>query len=115
MGNDSKRGSVTLRCENAFPPDDRSGKCMCEGYELGICVEGTRQLMVDRKQCMFTCKPKPTSAKQIALRCPDGSNASASEAGCGCSGRKPMDPCMGGLASATVRAGECVVTCKVDQ
>jgi len=106
---------MVLRCENAFPPDDGSGKCVCEGVELNPCVDGTRQLLIDRKQCMFTCKPKPQTAKEVAVRCPDGSNPEASAAGCACSGRKPLDPCNGGIASAELRAGECVATCKKPQ
>jgi hypothetical protein len=76
-GSDEKRGVVVLRCENAFPPEDGSGKCMCEGYELSICADGTRQLSVDRKQCGFICKPRPTNGSQIAIKCPDGGAVAA--------------------------------------
>ena len=114
-GSDVASGSMVLRCENAFPPDDRSGHCRCEGYELNVCVDGIRQLTIDRKQCSFVCKPKPQDAKQVALRCPDGSNPTASPQGCSCSGRKPLDPCAGGLASTKLTAGECVVTCRQAQ
>lgn len=88
---------------------------MCEGVALDPCVDGVRQLVIDRKQCMFTCKPKPQTAKEVAVRCPDGSNPEPSSAGCACSGRQPMDPCKGGIASAKLTAGECVVTCKKGQ
>ena len=108
-------GAAVLRCENAFPPDDHSGKCMCEGFELNVCVDGIRQLTIDRKQCFFVCKPTPQSTKNIALHCPDGGSPEASASGCACSGRKPFDPCAGGMASAKTIAGECVVTCKKDQ
>jgi hypothetical protein len=114
-GSAESRGQMVLRCENAFPPDDHSGKCMCEGYELNVCVDGIRHLTIDRKQCGFICRPTSQSAKKIALRCPDGTSADASAKGCACSGRKPFDPCAGGIASAKVTAGECVVTCKTDQ
>ncbi len=115
MPNWTHNGSMVLRCENAFPPEDGSGKCMCEGVELNPCVDGIRQLAIDRKQCTFTCRPKPQTAKEIAVRCPDGSNPEASAAGCECSGRKPLDPCTGGMASARLTAGECVATCKKAQ
>jgi hypothetical protein len=88
---------------------------MCQGYELGICVDGSRQLMIDRKQCGFICKPRSSSAREVALRCPDGATPEASAQGCACSGRKPLDPCAGGIASTKVVAGECVVTCKAAQ
>jgi hypothetical protein len=112
-GSDKTRGEVILRCENAFPSG--SERCMCEGTELGICVDGTRQLMIDRKQCGITCKPRPTNGSQIAVRCPDGSNPTANAEGCGCSGRIPFNPCAGGMASAERRGGECVVSCKTPQ
>jgi hypothetical protein len=115
-GSDPATGAMTLRCENAFPPEDAPEKCLCEGYELNVCVAGIRQLVIDRKQCMFVCEPASQNAKQIALRCPDGSLPAASSKGCECSGRKPFDPCAGGIASATTTtAGECVVTCKKNQ
>jgi len=114
-GSDPATGDMVLRCENAFPPEDGSGKCKCEGYELDVCVDGARSLVIDRKQCGFICKPTPQDAKKIALRCPDGTNPEASAKGCACSGRQPFDPCAGGIASATLTAGECVVTCKKKQ
>ena len=113
--NGSSDGSMVLRCENAFPPEDGSGKCMCEGVELNPCVDGIRQLMIDRSQCMFTCKPKPQTAKEVAVRCPDRFTPEPSAAGCACSGRKPLDPSNGGIASAKLTAGECVATCKKPQ
>jgi len=106
---------MVLRCENAFPPEDGSGKCMCEGYQLDVCADGVRQLSIDRKQCGFMCKPTAQSAKRVALRCPDGAGPEASAGGCACSGRKPLDPCAGGIESAQVVAGQCMVTCKRDQ
>jgi hypothetical protein len=114
-GSDESSGMMVLRCENAFPPDNQSGKCSCEGYELNVCVDGIRQLVIDRKQCGFVCKPTPQSSKIIALRCPDGSTPEASPKGCACSGRKPMSPCAGGVASAKVTAGECTVACSKEQ
>ncbi len=114
-GSDQSTGMMVLRCENAFPPDDHSGKCLCGGYELNVCVHGIRQLMIDRKQCMFICKPTSQSAKRVALKCPDATSPEASNKGCACSGRQPFNPCAGGIASARVTAGECVVTCKKDQ
>ena len=111
-GSDSESGRMILRCENAFPPEDGSGKCLCEGYELNVCVDGVRSLMIDRKQCGFICKPQSHTPKQIAIRCPDGTNPETSARGCGCSGRQPFDPCAGGIAAVKLTAGECVVTCK---
>lgn len=114
-GNDPRTGELVLRCENAFPPDDHSGKCRCEGYELDVCVAGVRRLTVDRKQCGFICKPTLHSARNVALRCPDRATPVVSAQGCSCSGRMPFDPCAGGLASAKLVARECVVSCKKDQ
>lgn len=114
-GSDAATGTKILRCENAFPPEDGSGKCLCEGYELNVCVDGIRGLTIDRKQCDFVCTPRSRNAKQIALRCPDGSIPTASPQGCACGGRKPLQPCAGRIASATVTAGECVVTCDKSQ
>lgn len=81
--NGSSKGSITLRCENAFPPEDGSGVCACEGYALDPCA--------------------------------DGANPGATAEGCTCSGRRAVDPCDGGIASAKVAAGQCLVTCKQPQ
>ena len=116
-GSDPQRGQMVLRCENAFPPEDKSGTCKCEGYALNPCADGVRTLVIDRKQCAFVCKPTSQDAKKITLRCPDGTNPEASTSGCACSGRKPMDPCAGGIASARSYAGGelCQVTCTKGQ
>ena len=110
-GNDPAHGTLVLRCENAFPPEDHSGTCRCESYGLNPCADGVRSLFIDRKQCGFVCRPTAKDQKGIALRCPDATNPAASADGCACSGRKPMNPCAGPMASATASSGVCEVTC----
>ncbi len=108
----SDPSGMTLRCENAFPPEDGSGHCVCEGFELNPCVNGIRKLMIDRKQCIFQCNASSTDNKTIALGCPDGTTITASSAGCSCNNGIAMNPCVGAPVSAQVSGRSCNVTCQ---
>jgi len=113
--NGSTGGHMVLRCENAFPPEDGSRTCTCEGTELAVCADGTKQLVIDRKQCSFQCNPRTANARQIVLACPGGTKPDGSARGCACEGRTPLDPCRDGIASSKVEGNRCVITCRTAQ
>jgi len=106
---------VVVRCENASPPDDHSGHCSCEGYDLDVCPDGVAELKVNGKQCGFKCKPRAEAPPTIAVACADGVKPTLTQYGCVCGKQKPIDPCVGGLAGSKLAGDMCVITCRKKQ
>ncbi len=112
-GSDPRTGEITVRCENATPPEDGSGQCKCEGTVLDPCVTRTEPVSIDRKKCGFRCAAIAGKPAEFALACPGGGKPRAASDGCWCDGSvKPMNPCKGGkLTGARAQGDQCLVTC----
>jgi hypothetical protein len=107
----SRKGELTLRCENTPQhPLKSSAGCECGKLVLNPCdklvASGT-----DRRQCFFTCAPDPTDT--FLVRCPDGEKAASTPGGCACGAdeKKLLNPCVGAPKSVELRGDGCSVRC----
>ncbi len=107
----SRKGELTLRCENTPQhPLKSSTGCECGKLVLNPCdkliASGT-----DRRQCFFTCAPEATDT--FLVRCPDGEKASSTPGGCACGAdeKKLLNPCVGAPKSVEMRGDTCSVRC----
>ena len=107
----SRKGELTLRCENTPQhPLKSSTGCECGKLVLNPCdklvASGT-----DRRQCFFTCAPD--AADTFLVRCPDGEKASTTPAGCACGSdeKKLLNPCVGAPKSVEPHGEGCSVRC----
>lgn len=107
----SRKGELTLRCENTPQhPLKSSTGCECGKLVLNPCdklvASGT-----DRRQCFFTCAPEATDT--FLLRCPDGEKAATTPGGCACGPdeKKLLNPCLGAPKSVELHGESCSVRC----